>query len=92
MKQNIPVRAAPSPLRWLDAVPLLPLAVGAILLGLAPVTPEPHLWQKLKMLAAGQLSRPVDIFDLVMHGALPLLLALKLARHRMTGRHAAPPR
>lgn len=87
MKHNAPARTAPSPLRWLDAVPLIPLAVGAVLLGLAPITPEPHLWQKLKMLAAGQLTRPVDIFDLIMHGALPLVLLAKLARNHLAGRH-----
>lgn len=92
MKHNAPVRAERSPLRWLDAVPLVPLVVGAVLLGLAPVTPEPHLWQKLKMLVAGQLTRPVDIFDLFMHGALPLVLLLKLARNHLTGRHATRPR
>jgi hypothetical protein len=65
---------------WLDRLPLIPLAIGALLLGLAPFTPEPHLWEKLKMLAAGTLQRPIDIFDLFMHAALPLLFALKLAR------------
>lgn len=92
MKQNVPVRAARSPLRWLDAVPLIPLAVAAVLLGLAPITPEPHVWQKLKMLAAGRLSQPVDIFDLVMHGALPLVLVAKLVRNHLMSRHAARPR
>lgn len=75
-------------LAWLDHVPLLPLAVGALFLGLAPFTPEPHLWQKLKMLAAGELTRPIDVFDLIMHAALPLLLLLKLARRRAA---AQPP-
>jgi len=50
------------------------------LLGLAPFTPEPHLVQKLGMLFGGDLSAPVDAFDLVFHGSPPLLLALKLAR------------
>jgi hypothetical protein len=67
-------------MRWLDSLPLTWLALGAVLLGLAPFTPEPHLWQKLKMLADGTLTRPIDIFDLVLHGALPLLLMLKLLR------------
>jgi hypothetical protein len=75
-------------LAWLDHVPLIPLAVGALFLGLAPFSPEPHLLQKMKMLAAGQLTRPLDIFDLVMHAALPLLLVLKLARR---GRTASQP-
>lgn len=67
-------------MHWLDKVPLLPLALGALLLGLAPFAPEPHLWEKLKMLADGTLSRPIDIFDLLLHGALPVLLLLKLLR------------
>jgi hypothetical protein len=65
-------------MKWLDRIPdslLLPLAV---LMALAPFSPEPHLWEKLKMLAAGTLVRPIDIFDLFMHGAPLLLLALKL--------------
>lgn len=65
---------------WIDRIPLGPLVVAALLLGLAPFVPEPHLWQKLTMLAAGELTRPLDIFDLVLHGAFPLLLAVRLAR------------
>ena len=67
-------------MRWLDRLPLPILAVAALLLGLAPFVPEPHLWEKLKMLFTGTLSRPIDIFDLIMHGAPSLLLLLKLAR------------
>jgi hypothetical protein len=65
---------------WLDRIPLLIPVLLALTLGLAPFVPEPHLWEKLKMLAAGTLSRPIDIFDLVYHAAPWLLLALKLAR------------
>ena len=50
------------------------------LLGLAPFTPEPHLWEKLKMLADGTLVRPIDIFDLLLHATPWLLLGLKLTR------------
>jgi hypothetical protein len=53
---------------WLDRIPLWILVAVALLLGLAPFVPEPHLWEKLKMLAAGTLSRPIDIFDLLYHG------------------------
>ena len=49
-------------------------------LGLAPFVPEPHIWEKLKMLFAGELSRPIDIFDMLMHGAPFILLILKLIR------------
>lgn len=65
---------------WLDKIPVLPLLVGALLLGAAPFVPEPHLVEKLRMLMAGELVRPIDIFDLLMHGILPLLLLLKLGR------------
>jgi hypothetical protein len=44
--------------------------------------PEPHLWQKLKMLFVGELARPIDIFDLVWHAAPVALLGLKLVRLR----------
>lgn len=64
----------------LDRIPVGWLVLGALLLGLAPFLPEPHLWEKLKMLVHGDLSRPIDVFDLVMHAALPLLLIAKVLR------------
>ncbi len=67
-------------MRWLDKIPVGFLVVAALALGLAPFQPEPHLWEKLKMLAAGTLSRPIDIFDLIMHAFFPLLLIAKLIR------------
>ncbi len=69
-------------MKWLDKIPLATLLIVAILLGLAPFTPEPHLWQKLKMLAAGELVKPIDIFDLFLHGTPAVLLVLKLWRLR----------
>jgi len=65
---------------WLDRIPLWILVAIALTLGLAPFVPEPHVWEKLKMLAAGTLTRPIDIFDLLYHGAPWVLLALKLVR------------
>jgi hypothetical protein len=73
-------------LAWLDRFPLGLLIIGALLLGLAPFMPEPHLWEKLKMLAAGTLVRPIDIFDLLLHASLPVLLVLKLIRQWDTRR------
>lgn len=67
-------------MNWLDRLPWPPLMLAALLLGLAPFTPEPHLWEKLKMLSAGTLSRPIDIFDLLMHSAPLVLLIGKAAR------------
>jgi len=65
---------------WIDKLPLLPLLIAALALGLAPFYPEPHLWEKLKMLVEGTLVRPIDIFDLLLHASAPLLLLLKLLR------------
>jgi hypothetical protein len=65
---------------WLDRIPLQLIALPAVLLALAPFVPEPHLWQKLKMLAAGTLHKPIDIFDLFLHGAPLILLVIKLLR------------
>lgn len=65
-------------MKWLDKVPFSIIGPVAVLLALAPFTPEPHLWQKLKMLYAGTLVRPVDIFDLLLHGGPLVILVLKL--------------
>jgi hypothetical protein len=67
-------------LAWLDRLPLMSLLIAAVLLGLAPFSPEPHLVEKLRMLSQGELRRAIDIFDLFLHGAPALLLLLKLAR------------
>lgn len=65
---------------FLDRLPLAILILVALTLSLAPFFPEPHIWEKLKMLADGTLTRPIDIFDLLMHAAPVVLLALKLLR------------
>ena len=69
-------------MNWIDRIPTPTLVFAAILIGLAPFVPEPHLWEKLKMLANGELHRPIDIFDLLMHSAPTLLLVIKLVRQR----------
>lgn len=61
--------------KFFQKIPWTVLIPATILLGLAPFLPQPHLVEKLRMLANGLLSRPVDIFDLLLHGT-PLLLAL----------------
>lgn len=67
-------------IKLIDRLPLIPLAVVAVFMTLAPVAPEPHLWQKLKMLAAGTLVRPLDVFDLFWHGVWPVLFAVRTYR------------
>ena len=67
-------------MQWLDNLPLPMLLVIAATLGLAPFMPEPHVWEKLKMLADGSLHKPIDIFDLVLHGTPWVLVLIKLLR------------
>jgi hypothetical protein len=77
--------------KWIEKIPLLlilPIAVflalapfrpePQVFLALAPFRPEPHLWEKLNMLFDGTLSRPIDIFDLFLHGTPLIILVLKL--------------
>ena len=73
---------------WLDELSFPLVVIACLLLGLAPFVPEPHVWEKIKMLLAGELSRPLDIFDLLLHGTPFVVLALKLLRLRATGGQA----
>lgn len=68
-------------MNWLDKIPFTTLLIISLTLGLAPFVPEPHVWEKLKMLLDGSLGKPVDIFDLLMHGTPWVLLGLKSIRH-----------
>jgi len=65
-------------LNWIERLPWWLLIAGALTLGLAPFVPMPHLLEKISMLASGTLNRPVDIFDLLMHGTFPVLVLMKL--------------
>lgn len=66
--------------KWLDNIPFALLLVLSVFLGLAPFKPEPHLVEKIRMLLHFQLVKPMDIFDLFLHGTAPLLLMVKVIR------------
>ena len=72
-------------IQWLDMLPWNLIIIACLTLGLAPFFPEPHIWEKLKMLVAGTLVKPVDIFDLLMHATPFILAGLKLAATAMKG-------
>jgi hypothetical protein len=76
----LPARTLPAVLNWLDRLAWIWLLPLAALMAIAPITPEPHLVEKLRLLFQGALVRPLDIFDLAMHAAPLLLVALKLWR------------
>ena len=73
-------------LKYIDRIPLLPLAIAAVFMALAPFAPEPHLVEKTRMLINGELSRGIDIFDLFWHSFLIVLLAIRLLRYKKTGK------
>nr|WP_319389920.1 hypothetical protein [uncultured Cohaesibacter sp.] len=75
---------------YLDKFPTATLLVIALTLGLAPFVPEPHVWEKIKMLLDGTLTKPVDIFDLLFHGFPWILLALKLVRQATRPNQTTP--
>ncbi|NTV14871.1 MAG: RND transporter [Desulfobulbaceae bacterium] len=54
-------------------------------MALAPFVPQPHLLEKLKMLTAGRLVKPLDIFDLFLH-LIPLLLLVAKVVRGVTGK------
>ena len=66
--------------RFLDSIPMPLLAVAGVFMALAPFVPQPHLLEKLKMLAGGRLVKPLDIFDLFFHLIPILLLLAKIGR------------
>jgi len=61
----------------LDNIPYAIFIPLAIFLLLAPFVPEPHVVEKFRMLKAGTLKRPLDIFDLCFHLLPSLLLCVK---------------
>ena len=69
-------------MQWLANLPMSLLLAVAILVAVAPVVPEPHLVEKLRMLAHGELRRPIDIFDLLFHVTPLVLVVLKLVADR----------
>ena len=77
-------------MKWLDRIPLTWAVLGTIWMALAPFVPEPHLVEKLRMLSQGTLSRPLDIFDLLMH-ATPVVLLPVLVWRRWKARNPTPP-
>ncbi len=61
-------------MEFIEKLPWGLLIVACLTLGLAPFAP-PHIWEKLLMLAKGQLVKPIDWFDLILH-ALPWILLI----------------
>ena len=67
-------------MEMLDQLSYALILLACATLGLAPFTPEPHIWEKLKMLRAGTLRKPIDWFDFLLHAVPFLVLIAKLLR------------
>lgn len=67
-------------LALLDRMPLGIFIALAAWLAVAPIVPEPHLVEKMRMLTQGTLTRPLDIFDLLFHLVPLVLLGVRLQR------------
>ena len=48
-------------------------ALPAAVLAVMPLGQKPHLIEKLEFLFQGTLTKPIDIFDLILHGGLILV-------------------
>jgi hypothetical protein len=66
------MRTLVSKINW----PILIVACATI--GLAPLFPEPHVWEKLRMMVQGNLILAIDWFDLLMHDTPWVLVVLKI--------------
>ena len=67
-------------LKLFDKISIWMLLVLALMLGIAPMGSQPHLVEKLGMLINGELVKPIDIFDLLLHGIFSILVVVKLVR------------
>ena len=53
----------------------------SLTLGLAPFTPEPHVWEKIKWVFSGAAGmRLIDWFDLLLHGIPWIMLITTLIK------------
>jgi hypothetical protein len=59
------------------------IVILCLTLGLAPFNP-PHIVEKLIMLFNGKLVRPIDWFDLILHGTPWAILIYKIVLYAIT--------
>ncbi len=71
-------------LSFLDKISYTNLLIGAVLLGLAPFMPMPHSIEKILLLAKGELTKPIDIFDLLFHLSPLFIIGLKFYYSKKT--------
>ncbi|OJJ22817.1 hypothetical protein BKI52_00255 [marine bacterium AO1-C] len=53
----------------------------ALTLGLAPFTPEPHIWGKIRWIVGGAVGmKPMDWFDTFLHGFPWVMLLVSIGQ------------
>lgn len=67
-------------MKFIDKIPFSFLLVITVFMLGAPFVPEPHLVEKMRMLADGTLTKALDIFDVFWHLLPAVLLAAKIVR------------
>ncbi len=67
-------------LNFLNKTPYSVLIIFTIMMLLAPISPMPHVIEKILMLKNGMLHKPIDIFDLFFHLIPLFLLVLKIIK------------
>jgi hypothetical protein len=67
-------------MQFIDRLPFSLLIVMTVLMLAAPFVPEPHLVEKMRMLAEGTLTKPLDIFDVFWHLLPATLLTVRVVR------------
>jgi hypothetical protein len=72
-------------MQFIDRIPFIVLLLATLFMLGAPFVPEPHLVEKMRMLAEGTLTEPLDIFDVFWHLLPAALLALKIVRMKRGG-------
>ena len=75
-------------MKWIDSLSIVPLAAVALVMAILPFNATPHLFEKVSMLVDGSLQRPIDIFDLLMHGTPTVLLIIRLVRQFVLGKQS----
>ncbi|MBM3215549.1 hypothetical protein FJZ36_11610 [Candidatus Poribacteria bacterium] len=76
----------------LEAVRRVPYRVAvpfAVLLAVAPFGRTPHVVEKARMLMAGTLTRPIDMFDPVFHASGAVVLIARIAADLFSGKGSA---
>jgi hypothetical protein len=69
-------------MKFIDNFSFSTLIMMAILLAIVPYPMQemPHSLEKIQMLFSGTLTKPLDIFDLIMHTGLIFVLFIKSYR------------